>query len=245
MPVFHQYNTAKDILTQLSDTSEVKELLDIADKHVTSLCNAETQLKFPFVVIEGMDATGKTTLTEAIERKLGAVKYFTPPPQISHLRPHFDRYPEIVRRAYYSLGNYIVAMDILRECETRPVIMDRFWHSTAAYGIANETSMSDLPGAGHPVYDWPGDLVRPTLVLFLTVQEEVRRRRLSDRGVLATFEETALDKDGLFRKRLCNAYRLMGNPALVEIDASGTVKEVRNTAIELLKQHGICLQTDM
>ena len=68
---------------------------------------------------------GKTTLTQILEEKLGAARYYTPPKQIQHLRLFFDKLPEIVRRAYYCMGNYIVAEDIVRECETRPVIMDR------------------------------------------------------------------------------------------------------------------------
>lgn len=57
---------------------------------------------------------------------MGAARYFTPPPKITHLRAFFDKYPEIVRRAYYSMGNYIVAGEILKECQNRPVIMDRY-----------------------------------------------------------------------------------------------------------------------
>lgn len=77
----------------------------------------------------------------------------------------------------------------------------RFWHSTAAYGIANETSLEDMPGKNHAVYHWPKDLLRPTIVLFLTVSEDVRKQRLSGRGVNPTFEEKSLDKDHLFRVR--------------------------------------------
>ena len=73
--------------------------------------------------------TGKTTLTEALQGSLGATRLYTPPPQITHLRAFFDALPEIVRRAYYSMGNYIVARDIIRECQSRPVIMDRFVHA--------------------------------------------------------------------------------------------------------------------
>ena len=81
------------------------------------------------------------------------------------------------------------------------VMFSRFWHSTTAYGIANETSSGDLPDMGNDVYVWPADLLRPNLVLFLTVSEDVRKQRLSGRGVQATFEEKSLDKDWLFRQR--------------------------------------------
>ena len=77
----------------------------------------------------------------------------------------------------------------------------RFCHSTIAYGIANETSASDMPPKQHWVYQWPSDLLKPDLVLFLTVTEEVRKQRLSDREGETTFEEQHLDKDWWFRKR--------------------------------------------
>ena len=81
-------------------------------------------------------------------------------------------------------------------------VMYRFWHSTAAYGIANETSSGDLPKVGHSVYKWPSDMLKPTFVLFLTVSEDVRKQRLSDRGIGSTLEEKSLDKDKVFRLRL-------------------------------------------
>ena len=61
-----------------------------------------------------------------LEKNLDACRYYTPPPEIQHLRKHFDDLPEIVRRAYYSVGNYIVAIAILKTCQKQPVIMDRF-----------------------------------------------------------------------------------------------------------------------
>jgi len=56
---------------------------------------------------------------------LNAARYYTPPHYIDHLRTFFDSMPEIVRRAYYTVGNYIVAMEISKECSERAVIMDR------------------------------------------------------------------------------------------------------------------------
>ncbi|KAL4222439.1 UMP kinase [Mactra antiquata] len=242
-PLFHDYKTARHILEQLSGVPEVKELIDTTDKYVTTgpVSSIDQNLVHPFIVVEGMDATGKTTLTEELEKRMGAVRYFTPPSSICSLRAFFDKCPEIVRRAYYSMGNYIVARDIIKECQTRPVIMDRFWHSTAAYGIANETSLEDMPGVNHTVYRWPEDLLKPTIVLFLTVSEDVRKQRLSGRGINPTFEEKSLDKDQLFRKRLCESYRHMREPSCVEIDAGGTVEDVRNMALEVLKSSGVKL----
>ncbi|OWF36295.1 UMP-CMP kinase 2, mitochondrial-like isoform X1 [Mizuhopecten yessoensis] len=246
-PVFNDYARTRLILQQTSDVPEVAELLTIADRLIPQDLNVQQlqeNMKHPFVVVEGMDATGKTTLTKILGDRLSAVRLYTPPPPIEHLRKIFDRLPELVRRAYYSIGNYIVAMEISKECQERAVVMDRYWHSTAAYGIANESSTGDLPRSGHPVYQWPTDLLRPTAVLFLTVGEEKRKQRLQGRGIEKTFEERSLDKDQLFRQRLCDAYRRMENPSLVEVDASGTVEEVVKSAIEKLTNCGVYVPSD-
>lgn len=77
----------------------------------------------------------------------------------------------------------------------------RYWHSTTAYGIANETSNQDMPEEGHWVYQWPCDLLTPDLVLFLSVSEEIRQERMLGRGGENTQEEKHLKKDRLFRER--------------------------------------------
>ncbi|XP_067650381.1 UMP-CMP kinase 2, mitochondrial-like [Haliotis asinina] len=243
-PVFHSYERTMDVLNRVSDMPEVQELLAVGRKELPgnfSIESLQSQLKHPFVVVEGMDAAGKTTLTETLERKMQAVRYHTPPPCIQHLRKFFDAMPEIVRRAYYSLGNYVVAIQIAKECQQKAVVMDRFWHSTAAYGIANETSLSDLPPLGHVTYNWPCDLLRPSVVLFLNVTEEVRKQRMNFRDEAMTYEEKILDTDALFRQRLCEAYKRMSDPACTEVDASGSREIVADLALSALKQHGVIL----
>ena len=247
-PVFDGFKRAKDILHKCRHIPEVVTLLDIADKNIPEnfdVQEIQKQLKYPFVIVEGLDATGKTTLTETLEKKLEATRFYSPPPKVNHLRKIFVALPEIIQRAYYCVGNFIAAIQIAKECQHKAVIMDRFWHSTAAYGIANETSTSDIPPRQHWVYQWPSDLLKPNLVLFLTVTEQVRKQRLSAREGEKTFEEQHLDKDRMFRQRLCEAYRRMENPACVEIDATGSKESVVELAVVELEKHGITLGIDL
>ena len=58
-----------------------------------------------------------------------------------------------------------------------------------------------MPPKKHWVYQWPSDLLKPNLVLFLTVTEQVRKQRLCNREGETTFEEQHLDKDKMFRER--------------------------------------------
>lgn len=68
---------------------------------------------------------GKTTVTQSVSDTLGAVLLKSPPACISQWRKIFDDEPTIIRRAFYSLGNYIVASEIAKESTKSPVIIDR------------------------------------------------------------------------------------------------------------------------
>lgn len=79
----------------------------------------------------------------------------------------------------------------------------RFWHSTAAYAIATEMGggIHNLPDAHHDVYHWPDDLLRPDLVILLTVCDEERIRRIHKRGLQETKEEKELEVNSVFRQK--------------------------------------------
>ena len=83
----------------------------------------------------------------------------------------------------------------------RKMYFRRFWHSTAAYAVANDMK---IMGTSFQVNSlkWPTDLLQPNLVIFLTVSEAERVRRHSTRLELTnTEEEQALAKDEVFREK--------------------------------------------
>lgn len=172
-------------------------------------------------------------MTKLLETKLKMKLLTTPPksPGFIEFRSFFDSQPEYLRRAFYSMGNYIAAQEVL-SCEA-PVIMDRFskpqintciymsqsrykcvklnhfknkfinrfWHSTAAYAFANHTKDGG-PAPTELDLTWPDDLLQPDLVIFLEVSEQERLRRHGDRAAFTnTDEEKTLAADALFRKR--------------------------------------------
>ncbi|KFQ37378.1 hypothetical protein N332_09927, partial [Mesitornis unicolor] len=142
---------------------EAGALLDLLEK-----C-PEHQKKggFPVVAFEGLDATGKTTVTQSVKDTLNAILLRSPPACISQWRTIFDDEPAPIRRAFYAAGNYILASEIAKASTQAPVIIDRYWHSTAAYTIATEIKgkVQDLPPVHDEVYQWPEDLLKPDLVL--------------------------------------------------------------------------------
>lgn len=58
-----------------------------------------------------------------------------------------------------------------------------------------------LPPAHHPVYQWPRDLLKPDLVLLLSLSPEERARRLQGRGLERTQEEAELEANSIFRQK--------------------------------------------
>jgi len=56
---------------------------------------------------------------------LGMKLMATPPkfPALINARSFFDDQPENVRRAFYSLGNYLAAQEVINT--SQPVVMDR------------------------------------------------------------------------------------------------------------------------
>lgn len=66
-------------------------------------------------------------MTKRLTRTLGGVLYGTPPKCILTLRPLFDgeEYKPL-RPLFYSLGNYIAALQMTTILQEKPVILDRY-----------------------------------------------------------------------------------------------------------------------
>ncbi|KAI4889550.1 hypothetical protein NFI96_033117 [Prochilodus magdalenae] len=233
--VFYHLEDAYQVLVECRDViPESKAVLEIVDQELKA-CRQDKG--FPVIVIEGLDATGKTTLTESLQKALGATLLKSPPQCLAPYRQRFDSEPPLIRRAFYALGNYITAAQIQRESLQSPVIVDRFWHSTAAYAIATAVSGSveKLPAPGSEIYKWPSDILQPSLVLLLTVSPQERLRRLRHRGLGQTEEETQLEVNHLFRQKVDEAYKRIQNPACVVVDASPSPDQVLEQVLRLIR----------
>ena len=68
---------------------------------------------------------GKSTLCKKLSESLNASLLGTPPSCLRDLRPKFDAYPSLIRRAFYTLGNYISAQEMAVASQSGPVVVDR------------------------------------------------------------------------------------------------------------------------
>ncbi|XP_063771531.1 UMP-CMP kinase 2, mitochondrial-like isoform X1 [Pseudophryne corroboree] len=233
--VFYSLEDACAVLQESSTViPEAKRVLELMDQN-----KIPERGHFSIIVIEGLDATGKSTLTESLTSHLKATLLKSPPECISQWRKTFDEETSLIRRAYYALGNYVGAVEIAKASQIGPVIVDRFWHSTAAYAIATEIGggVHNLPDHHHEVYSWPDDLLKPDLIILLTVCDEERISRIRKRGLQETREEKELEANNIFRQKVEEAYRRMENPGCVILDASSSKETVLQEALCIIKKH--------
>jgi UMP-CMP kinase 2 len=208
--VYHSVGKLRTVLREMREleVEGVDRLVSVSTQHSDLLEGGEMKAlkpKNPVIVIEGLDGTGKSTLCHKLASSLNGTLLRTPPPCIAHLRSTFDDHPHLIRRAFYSAGNYIAAQEIMEKSVLGPVVVDRFWHSSAAYAIANDVGCGgpdNLPPPGHPLYGWPSDLLVPDCCVLLVVSPEERLRRMTRRGQDLTPEEKALEENRMFEERL-------------------------------------------
>ena len=193
-----------------------------------------------FIVIEGLDATGKSTLAHKLAECLDATLLACPPrlqaPELSKedLRSHFDCRPPVQRRAYYRAANLIASELAEVALQTDHVVMDRYWTSTVAFAALDDNSTIDREWQGR----YPPELREPDGVILLTVDEENRLKRMRGRGEPVKNEERNLAEKVARREAVLQAYRMF-DP--IEIDTSHLDPDAVLVAVlEVLHKSVLC-----
>lgn len=95
-----------------------------------------------FIPFEWSGFSGKTSVGKRLAAKNGAIQWKTPPDSIKHLRHFFDETLHL-RTAYYCLGNYVAAIEVLDLLKDRPVVMDRYFQRSYVYFLCLFTTFED------------------------------------------------------------------------------------------------------
>ncbi len=191
-----------------------------------------------FIVLEGIDGAGKTSIAKKLLNDLEANGYnvvYTYEPYdtyyVEALKKHYNDY----RDAYLDALTYAADRLIHVKTVIEPylmkkyiVICDRYYYSSVAYQAAQ----------GVP-YEWVLEInrfaLKPDIAIYLDVSPEIGLRRRS--GLLSRFPEyEALD----FLERVRAIYhRLVEDGYLIEINANRSFEEVYSnvysTIVKLIK----------
>ena len=142
-------------------------------------CSIRADTKFKFIVLEGVDGSGKSTVAKRLAEDVQADLVRTPPPDFLPIRHLMDTTTNVEARFLYYLSSVCHTSDFIRKSlYKKHVICDRYFASTLAchraLGLDLDWDYSQLP------------FLRPDFSFLLDViDERERQRRLAQRGELS------------------------------------------------------------
>lgn len=132
----------------------------------------------PFIVLEGVSGTGKSTLARALAERLGATSLHTlPTPHTGWSALINERLRALPQFAFY-LSGLLHAADLIRLARTvRPVVADRYASSVVAcHAAVHEVADEEVAGLLEPFRPY---LENPTRTYYLGCSEATLRERLA------------------------------------------------------------------
>ncbi len=139
-----------------------------------------------FLVLEGADGTGKTTLCGVLAERLEAIPYATPPKKYMELRTRVDKNASADEHyRFYRDSIYDASREIGKILKNNgKVVSDRYWLTTYTYHQVMGVSVSKNDFAL---------IIQPTLTVILTLNHEVQIERILRRG-MSVGDRRVLDK---------------------------------------------------
>ncbi len=188
--------------------------------------------KFPFIVFEGLDGAGKTTLARMLAEQQ-SLSYFTSIPQnLVSLKPLVDDTSSpIATFHFYSLCNSIRSQEYASRVKTSTVIADRYVFSTLAYHSL--LLQQDLSYHLEILKSEPKFLM-PNIIVYVTASDEVISQRITNRS-----KNTSLQWYGDFvtiNLNLADSYKLIFDLVDIPIIHIDTSKDSLQESYNLLRQ---------
>ena len=196
--------------------------------------------QFKFLVIEGCNGVGKSTITEYLSARVGASTFHYPPEFVSFRRDvRMDELLAPLPRLAYYLAATLHLSDLVRaHLKQSHVVCDRYLASPLSLMIAE--SAIEETATRHLIEPFESYLQAPDLTLLLTATHAVASTRINHRslksGMLTPVARKTLESEEFFRKRENASRRLaMSLGPVVELDTTNlSPKEMCNSAWSLL-----------
>src|SRR2546423_2393043 len=193
-----------------------------------------------FLVIEGCNGVGKSTITQYLSARAGASTFHYPPEFVSFRRDlHLDECLAPVPRLAYYLAATLHLSDLVRAQLTQShIICDRYLASPLSLMIA-ESAIEETE-AHRLTEPFESYLCKPDVTLLLTAEHAVASARIHNRslesGMLTPVARRMLESEELFHKRqnACRQLAMRLGP-VVELDTTNLSPEEKcNSAWSLL-----------
>ena len=193
-----------------------------------------------FLVIEGCNGVGKSTIVEYLSTRLGASTFHYPPEFVSFRgKVHLDESVAPLPRLIYYLAATLHLSDLVRaQLKQSHVVCDRYLASPLSLMIA-ESAIEETE-AHHLIEPFLSYLCMPDLTLLLTAEHAAAGARINKRssqsGKLTPVARMILESKEFFHKRQDASRRwAMRLGPVLELDTTNlSPEEMCNSAWSLL-----------
>jgi len=133
-----------------------------------------------FIILEGCDGVGKSSVAIELAGLINGVYYKTPPPLFAKIRHEIETANDYYLRFYYYLTSTLYAsLEIKELLKNTSVVCDRYIYTTIAYhralGIKIPNGLDKL-------------MFTPDYSFCLCVRENIQKQRISERATLGAFD---------------------------------------------------------
>lgn len=167
---------------------EVEQFFNLLDSIVRKGINSKSFEGRTVISIEGLEGSGKSTLLHNLQKGCPQIKVYNEGTIaiVSRLKELFLGLPQPINQAFEFLCHYITAHDIICTDPTSPdgisnvvFVIEGYYHHHCCSSICDNVSgEADVHHVFSNAFEWPLDLPRPDLVLFLTLPTNIRLKRL-------------------------------------------------------------------
>jgi thymidylate kinase len=193
-----------------------------------------------FLVIEGCNGVGKTTITEYLIARLGASSFHYPPEFVSFRRDvHLDQSVAPLPRLVYYVAATLHLSDLVRAQLTQShVVCDRYLASPLSL-MVGESAIEETE-ARQLTEPFESYLCIPDLTLLVTAEHSVVSARIHNRalksGLLTPVAQRMVESKEFFHKRenACRRLAMRLGP-VIELDTTNlSPEEMHDSAWSLL-----------
>ena len=141
-----------------------------------------------FIVLEGLDGSGKTSVGEALVKNHSYEFVKTPSAEYDYLSSYIAKQSHYVRLMYYYAGNFNMS-DYISQLSNN-VICNRYIYSTmACFSYFNNIPINETYEMMKLLNE---NIILPDLVIYLSVPKNILLERLKSRGTTVSYMDNYL-----------------------------------------------------